>query len=122
MNGKRVLTLLILLALGLAGQPTHTARAATIAVTTTNDVLDAAASCAGCTVEFFSSFENEGEGNIYEGSLLADGSGNFSGTLGAMEYTYLTATTTHPVSGTSEFCEVYTFEVTYLQFLPLAIR
>jgi hypothetical protein len=78
--------------------------------------------CAGCTIEIFSNLNDEGEGWWYQGSLLADASGSFSGTLGRLEFSFVTATAADPVLGTSQFSSVYPYETIHIQFLPLTRR
>ena len=61
--------------------------------------------CAGCTVEIFSD-DNE-EGRVYETSVLADGSGNFTWS-GSPNGPNVTATSTHPAGHTSPFSALVT--------------
>jgi len=80
------------------------------------------AACAGCTVELFASPTDDGEGQVYLGSAVADGSGNFVLSVGSLPYPYLTATATatDAADGTSEFSAV--FVATVRIFLPLVVR
>jgi hypothetical protein len=58
--------------------------------------------CAGCTVEIFSDAEDEGR--IFEGTAVADASGNFTFTrAGLLTGPNITATATDHKGNTSEF-------------------
>lgn len=58
--------------------------------------------CPGCTVEIFSDSHNQGE--IYEGSTVADSDGSFTFSAGRpLEGPSITATATDPDGNTSEF-------------------
>jgi len=56
--------------------------------------------CSGCTVEVFS--DDDGEGRIFEGSTVADGSGNWSFNV-SLTGPNITATGTDTAGNTSEF-------------------
>jgi titin len=58
--------------------------------------------CANCTVDVYSDSENEGR--IYEGSTIANGSGNFTYS-GAVSGPAVTATATDAAGNTSEFSD-----------------
>lgn len=73
--------------------------------------------CFDCTVEFFT--DNANEGKKYEGSTIADGSGNFSWE-GSFTYRYLTATATDASLNSSEFSTPINGLV-YLPFIPLLL-
>ena len=60
--------------------------------------------CASCTVEIFSDDDNEGR--YYEGSAVANGSGNFN-FAGSVTGPHLTATATDTSGNTSEFSSMY---------------
>jgi uncharacterized repeat protein (TIGR01451 family) len=64
--------------------------------------------CPGCTVEIFASSANDGEGETYLDSDIADPGGAFTITVSGLPALYLTATATDPADGTSEFSAVYT--------------
>ena len=59
--------------------------------------------CPGCTVEIFENGDDDGEGETYVGDSVATASGAFTVTVTWLTKPYLTATATHPVSGTSRF-------------------
>jgi hypothetical protein len=78
--------------------------------------------CPGCTIEIFSNFDEEGEGNVFVGTLSVNGSGTFSGNFVPYLFLYVTATATDPILGTSQFSEVYTIQILNPIFLPIVIR
>jgi parallel beta-helix repeat protein len=69
-------------------------------VTAASPSLAWGAACAGCRVELYSDDQDEGE--IYEGFVMANSSGNWTYT-GALNGPYVTATNTDASSNTSEF-------------------
>ena len=77
-------------------------------------------SCAGCTVEIFSDYD--GEGRIYETSVVADGSGNFTWN-GSPNGPNLTSTSTHTAGHTSPFSAPVNIGPCMKKvFLPLTVR
>jgi parallel beta-helix repeat protein len=77
-------------------------------------------SCAGCTVEIFSDYN--GEGRIYETSVVADGSGNFTWN-GSPSGPNLTATSTHTAGHTSPFSAPVSIGPCIKKvFLPLTVK
>ncbi len=73
--------------------------------------------CHGCTVEIFS--DQEDEGQVYEGSAIADGNGNWSW-MGSPNGPYVTATATDEAGNTSVFSDprmVWRHRI----FLPLVL-
>ncbi len=77
--------------------------------------------CSGCMVEVFASENNEGEGQVYLGSVAASG-GVFNLVISSIPHKYLTATASEVANGTSEFSGVYTASILYSTFLPMAIN
>jgi hypothetical protein len=80
--------------------------------------------CANCTVEVFANSDNDGEGETYLGSDVADGGGNFTvevpiGDLPASFYA--TATNTEASDGTSEFSAPVEVQISKV-YLPLVVR
>jgi len=70
----------------------------------------AGTACASCTIEVFS--DDEDEGLIYEGTTIADASGNWLFAQGSsFQETYVTATATDSQGNTSEFSLVPFIEV-----------
>lgn len=67
--------------------------------------------CPGCTVEVFENSDDDGEGETYIGSGVADGNGNFTVTVSSQSKPYLTATATDVISGTSEFSPVFPYSI-----------
>jgi hypothetical protein len=80
--------------------------------------------CADCTVEVFANSDSGGEGEVYAGSAVADGGGNFTVNVDILVYLHLTATATDAAKGTSEFSGVFTSAVRGggNVFLPLMLR
>ncbi len=79
--------------------------------------------CGGCTVEVMGNTDDDGEGEVYLGSAVAQAGGAFVLSLGALGQPYLTATATDGTKGTSEFSVPYEAPVLRLQiYLPLVIR
>ncbi len=78
--------------------------------------------CPGCTVELFGNSDDDGEGEVYLGTAVADGTGAFAITLSALDYPYLTATATDAEDGTSEFSTVFATGVGYRIFLPIVVK
>ena len=74
--------------------------------------------CAKCTVEVFDNPDDDGEGETYIGTAAADSNGNFSLTVNALKYGFITATATDK-RGTSEFSAVY--DALPKVYLPLAM-
>jgi parallel beta-helix repeat protein len=74
--------------------------------------------CPGCTVELFS--DEEDEGRIYEGTVIADDSGNWTWT-GSPTGPYVTATATDAAGNTSPFSDPQGLWK-YWVFLPLVMR
>jgi parallel beta-helix repeat protein len=77
--------------------------------------------CASCTIELFANGDMDGEGSYYLATTVADGSGHFSFAISWLPYSYLTATATDAILGTSEFSEVFASIYNYL-LLPLVAR
>lgn len=77
--------------------------------------------CAGCTVEVFANSDDDGEGEFYLGSTVADGSGNFDLLADIVPLPYLTATATDVTLGTSQFSATFVSTIRYLYF-PLTVR
>ena len=78
--------------------------------------------CSGCTVEVFVNGNTDGEGEVYIGSTVADGGGNFTLTVASLAQPYLTATATDAADGTSEFSSVFTAAASYVVYLPIVAR
>jgi len=76
----------------------------TITVVTGTEVFGTA--CLDCIVEIFS--DPEDEGGMYEGTTVADGSGNFTLSVG-ITGPYVTATATDSDGNTSEFSTPYAY-------------
>jgi hypothetical protein len=78
--------------------------------------------CALCTVKLFGKGDDDGEGEACMGSTGADGSGDSALTLASYPGThFLTATTTDPISGTSE-CSAYLETGLSWVLLPMVSR
>jgi hypothetical protein len=77
--------------------------------------------CPGCTVEVFSNSTSDDEGETYLGRVVADGSGDFTVAVGALDGVWVTATATDPISGTSEFSGSFYVTGDYV-LLPLLTR
>ncbi|MBN1147196.1 MAG: hypothetical protein JXA78_08070, partial [Anaerolineales bacterium] len=80
--------------------------------------------CVGCTVEVFENGDNDGEGERYIGSAIADTNGDFILAVPFITRPYLTATATDATDGTSEFSAVY-YAVgipAEVIFLPLVVK
>jgi hypothetical protein len=78
--------------------------------------------CELCTVELFSNSDDDGEGEEYIGTTAADASGHFTVTLPSAPGTsFLTATATDVISGTSEFSVPFEVLVTRV-LLPVVLR
>jgi titin len=93
----------------------------TILFTHLGSVIIQGAALPGSTVEVFASPTDEGQGQIYLGSTVAESVGSYTLELPSLPYPYLTATATDPADGTSEFSEVFTSTV-YQCFLPLVLH
>jgi parallel beta-helix repeat protein len=78
--------------------------------------------CAECLVEVYCSQDDDGEGEVPLGHILADASGNFTLALERIYYPYLTATASTLVDGTSEFSSVYLAELPNYLFMPAVMR
>jgi len=79
--------------------------------------------CGGCTVEVLGSTANDGEGEVYLGSALAEAGGAFVLSLDTLGQPYLTATATDAIKGTSEFSAPYEAPALRLRiYLPLVVR
>jgi titin len=77
--------------------------------------------CVVCTVEVFVNHDNDGEGESYLGTTVADGGGLFTITVGSLFHVYLTVTNTRAGDGTSEFSGVYTSTLQAL-LLPTILK
>ncbi len=87
-----------------------------------NPALDISGNtCAGYTVEIFSSNDTDGEGKTFIGYTTATTGGDFSLTVSYLRQPYLTATATDAADGTSEFSGVFaaTVPILYEINLPL---
>jgi hypothetical protein len=95
-----------------------------IVTTTRGSVHVVGTACPGCTVEVFTSGDTDGEGETYVGEDIADAGGVFSVTVSYLSDSYLTATATDAVSGTSEFSAVFTATETGYStvYLPITLR
>jgi hypothetical protein len=79
--------------------------------------------CGGCTVEVMGSTANDGEGEVYLGSAVAEAGGAFVLSLSMLSQPYLTATATDGTKGTSEFSAPYQAPVLRLRvYLPLVSK
>jgi putative surface-exposed virulence protein len=81
-----------------------------IVTTTVGSVNIVGAACPSCSVEVFENGDNDGEGETYVGTTIADAGGDFTLTIGSLSDPYLTATATDG-RGTSEFSAVFTATV-----------
>ena len=75
-------------------------------ITSATDNLVEGTACSGCTVEVFSTPTYEGD--VFEGTTLADESGHYSW-AGTPVYDYVTATSTDATGNTSQFSEVVNY-------------
>ena len=75
----------------------------TIGAATLGSVSVVGTACPVCTVELFENDDDDGEGETYIGDAVAAATGTFTVTVASLGKPYLTATATHPLSGTSEF-------------------
>jgi len=85
--------------------------APTVDSTTAGSYHISGTACAGCSVELFSNGDNDGEGETYLGATTADGSGDYVLTIQYLTQSYLTATATGAVKGTSQFSAAYLVSV-----------
>ncbi|MBN2147501.1 MAG: right-handed parallel beta-helix repeat-containing protein [Anaerolineales bacterium] len=93
-----------------------------IITTTFSPIEVTGTACPGCTVEVFGNSTDDGEGEVYLGSAVADGDGNFSVPLATLTYPYLTATATDATLGTSEFSAVLHTRIILLAYLALVLK
>jgi titin len=92
-----------------------------ISSTTTIGTLDVVGTaCPGCIIEVFQGFYLHGEGETYIGNVTADESGDFLLSGVVIEDDFITATSTDPVLGTSEFSNMYTLHLNL--FFPIVNR
>jgi len=92
-------------------------------VTYGEDIDISGTACGGCTVEVLGSMADDGEGEVYLGSVVAEAGGAFVLSLSTLSQPYLTATATDGTKGTSEFSAPYEAPVLRLRiYLPLVIR
>ena len=95
-------------------------QAPVINTTTQGSVTISGTTCSNCRAEVFENSTDDGEGETYIGTTIADSDGDFNLTVGSLGSLYLTATATDTQS-TSEFSEVFNSTVRFL-FLPLVLR
>jgi hypothetical protein len=79
--------------------------------------------CGGCTVEVLGSTANDGEGEVYLGSAVAEAGGSFLLSLSTLGQPYLAATSWDGTKGTSEFSAPYEAPALRVRvYLPLVVR
>ncbi len=88
-----------------------------IAETRTSGITILGTACAVCEVEIFASPTNDGQGEVYIGSVTASSSGDFSLVIPILPYPHLTATARDAALGTSEFSVVFSSPLDFM-FLP----
>jgi hypothetical protein len=106
----------------------HGGIAAPVIITTTQGSVNIiGTACVGCSVEVFQNGDTDGEGETYVAQTTADAGGNFTVTVSSLAQSYLTATATDVISGTSEFSDVFTATVelapeSFMIFLPTVLN
>ncbi|MBI5032474.1 MAG: right-handed parallel beta-helix repeat-containing protein [Chloroflexi bacterium] len=78
--------------------------------------------CPGCIVEVFENSNTDGEGEAYLENAIANASGAFTITVGALNKRYLTATATDAVDGTSVFSTVFPVTAQFNIYLPTILN